>query len=420
MSSAAVFFVTGLHVFAHAQEGLLQSVAGKPSPQLALAVDVVSPPSQTSSTAGFGFLPFRTLQTAGDVYAVAIDDVTGDGRADVVAVQTWTPDVSHVLLFAQTPEGNLSAPSAYPFAEEPGSIVTLATVDLDGQHGSDVVVGTPGGVRRFLSTASGTLQIQVPTYSSAAYDLIAVDLMGSGIKDIVALHAVGVGHVRRNDFNGSLPLFSTWGVPEAIMWKIASGDLDNDGDMDVATISNVVNGQPNVNLFRNVGNRLLARLMDFEALCENFWQPRGIGIGDVNDDGFADIVVSAGGNRPNSCLLVFPGSASGSFQSHIRYPTYDVPENIRVVDVDLDGRDDVVVQHRGFSRLGLYLQNADGTLAPERLFNVWSSSSSSPSGLAVGDFTGDGCTDVAIADYNNGLVTLQGDRCVPIMGDGFE
>ena len=74
--------------------------------------------------------------------------------------------------------------------------------------------------------------------------------------------------------------------------------------------------------------------------------------------------------------------------------------------MDGDGRADVVAEHSGWNEVGVYRQRADGTLASEDLYSApyggWN-----PNGLAVGDFTGNGTPDVAVADVNRGLVVLR-------------
>lgn len=101
-------------------------------------------------------------------------------------------------------------------------------------------------------------------------------------------------------------------------------------------------------------------------------------------------------------------------------PSYDIPETLHVADVDLDGRQDVVVLHGGWLALGVYFQQSDGQLGTEQLFDTPDASHYGAQGFALGDFSGDGCTDVAIANYNYGLVTMRGLRCGQLFADAFE
>jgi hypothetical protein len=133
----------------------------------------------------------------------------------------------------------------------------------------------------------------------------------------------------------------------------------------------------------------------------------GMGIGDVNGDERNDIVVSYGGNRPASKIAIFQLAADGSATVTNRFDSYDIPQPIVVSDVDLDGRADIVTLHGGWQTLGVYLQNANGTLTTEQKFQpIPLVSRYSAHGLAIGDINNDGMPDAVIADSNNGLIVL--------------
>lgn len=80
-----------------------------------------------------------------------------------------------------------------------------------------------------------------------------------------------------------------------------------------------------------------------------------------------------------------------------------------VYDLDRDGDDDVLVMH-GDWPFSVYLQ-AEGTLQPSRDYEMPFGAGSRENSVAVGDLSGDGCTDVAIADTNLGLLVLPGRNC---------
>jgi hypothetical protein len=200
--------------------------------------------------------------------------------------------------------------------------------------------------------------------------------------------------------------------------SISKGDLDNDGDEDVS-ITSRVDGSDNLFLFRNSNSTLIpSHQMRAKCFGAFFFWPNGSAIGDLNNDGRADVVVSGGGNRPHSCIEVFYGTSTGTYSPGVVIASHDIPGAIRVTDVDLDGLDDVLVTHVGWQTLGLYLQKPDGTLHPERLHGIPGGDDLS-SGIAVGDFTNDGCTDIAIAGPSS-LITLRGDLCGVVYRNGFE
>ena len=91
----------------------------------------------------------------------------------------------------------------------------------------------------------------------------------------------------------------------------------------------------------------------------------------------------------------------------MQYTSYDIPEPVEVADVDGDGRADVITLHSGWLKAGVYRNQVGGILGQEELYSLPDMSSFDPHGLAVGDVTGDGWPDIAIADPNNGLVLLR-------------
>src|ERR1043166_8181613 len=100
------------------------------------------------------FQPYVAYPVGSWPEAVAIGDVTGDGRNDVVMVTSYyfDPDNDyHVFVFAQTPAGGLAAPVSYAtsgtYTNDPTS-VDIGDITGDGKN--DVVVGLSGlGVEVF-------------------------------------------------------------------------------------------------------------------------------------------------------------------------------------------------------------------------------------------------------------------------------
>ena len=110
-----------------------------------------------AGAAGTLFQPYQAFVTGSWPEAVAIGDVTGDGRADVVMTTGFYFDSANdyrVWVFAQTGAGTLATPVAYPT----GSTATPQSVqvgDVTGDGRKDVVVGLDGlGVQLYPQLAS--------------------------------------------------------------------------------------------------------------------------------------------------------------------------------------------------------------------------------------------------------------------------
>jgi uncharacterized repeat protein (TIGR01451 family) len=74
------------------------------------------------------------------------------------------------------------------------------------------------------------------------------------------------------------------------------------------------------------------------------------------------------------------------------YPVGTSPAGIAVGDFNGDGKPDIAVANTGSSNVSILLGNGDGTFQPA----VNYSAGNSPSGIALGDFNGDGKLDLAV------------------------
>jgi len=183
------------------------------------------------------------------------------------------------------------------------------------------------------------------------------------------------------------------------------GDLNHDGLPYVAVMSGQTYATPNLSVLYQQPDGTLGGLTSrFVGVNAN---SSGVGVGAVDGDGRPDVVLSFGGNAPDSMLAVFSQSAAGALPTTpATLPSYDIPEPVEVSDVSGDRQGDVLVAHGGFTALGVYVQ-AGGALGAEALEPIPYASAYNPHGLAVGDINDDGLRDVVIADYNNGLVVLR-------------
>ena len=342
---------------------------------------------------------------------MAIGDVNGDGRNDVVMTTSYYFDPAddfHLWVFLQTPDGTLSAPVSYATAATynngPDSV---AIGDVTGDGKADVAVGIAGvGVQVFPQIAAGGLGSPTMYPSTNTGKIRLGQLNGDGRLDVAG---VGWGtnsvDVLLNDGHGGLSAPVTFSAQHAGYEDLEVADVTGDGRDDIVVMSGQTYAVPNVSVLPQLFAGGFGAAAPYTVGANTNTQ--GIGVGDVNGDGLNDVVASYGGNRPNSFLAVLAQTASATLALPLSYPSYDIPEPVDVADLDLDGRADVVTLHGGWSEAGAYLQKLDGTLGTEQLFPIPYASHYNPHGLAVGDVNGDGSPDIVLADYNNGLVVLR-------------
>ncbi len=335
--------------------------------------------------------------------SVAIGDVTGDGRNDVVMTTSYYFDPGRdwrVWVFAQRSDGALSAPVSYATGRSLNvGAMGLSIGDLNGDGRNDVAVSVNIGVAVFLQTSGGLLGTPEfrPTPSSVEGTTVA-DIDGDGFNDIAAALNDGLA-VLYGSATGLSPavLIGTGRTGE-----VEVGDVTGDGVKDLVTVGM---GQPKV--YRQLTPRSFPSAQTLVTDANVFNQSWGVEVADATGDGRNDVIVSVGGNRPNSRLNVFVQTAAGALADPAVYPAYDLPEPVEARDLNGDTRPDVVTLHGGWNRAGVFLQDAAGRLAVEVLVPIPYASHYQPGGLALGDVNGDGRPDIVVADYNSGLVVLR-------------
>jgi uncharacterized repeat protein (TIGR01451 family) len=375
---------------------------------------IVSPPRPAAAPAdrrlqsnAFGtlsaFAPYVSVPTGSWPEAVAIGDLNGDGRNDVALVTSYyyDPDNDHKLfVFLQTPEGTLAAPTKYPVGASGARSVALGDVNGDGRL--DVVVGNGDSIGILLQNALGTLDAMATMATPDSYAVETGDFNDDGRTDVVGL-AVGTADVAvfLQNASGSLDPPETYPAPHSVA-VVEVGDVNADGRDDIVVTNQQGFTSSLVVLLQKPGGGFEAPASQVVSGSEF---THGAGSGDVDGDGRRDVVVTGGSNGPSAFLAVFRQNAGGTLEPPAILAAYDSPQPAVVADINGDGREDVVVLHGGWLRLGAFLQNADGSLAPEALTPV-PYASYGPQGLAIGDINGDGLPDAVIADYGGSLDVL--------------
>lgn len=352
-------------------------------------------PSGTAQPAPL-FDPAQTVpfdRTFGDADSVAIGDVTGDGRNDVVVTFSRTTDSSGTVeVRPQTPSGQLGAPVRYTVGRLP-SQGPLAIGDLNGDGRLDLVIGQGNGIGVMLQTPQGALDAPRLYPASVPYVIAVGDFNHDGRTDVASLDWAGPAiEIHLQGPGGGLLPAVAYPVPHYGFDDLVVGDVNGDG-LDDLVVSSLQAGLSFPVLLQqgdgSFSSPMLSPLPD---------TPRGIAAGDVTGDCRSDVVVTYGGNRPYSFIASLAQTAGGGLSPAVSLPSYDIPSDVAIADVDGDGAGDVVVVHAGWYAVGVYRQRPGGTLAPEERYG-FGGVNFGPLKLAVGDINGDGRPEVVSPDY---------------------
>lgn len=290
---------------------------------------------------------------------------------------------------------------AYPTGR---STVSVATADLNGDSKLDLVTANEydNTVSVLLGKSDGTFRPQM-TFSTGNYPTsVAVgDFNGDGIPDLVVAN--------NGDYTVSILLgngdgtfqphvdFATGPGPNFA----AIADFNRDGKLDVI-VADSGNGGQQVSVLLGNGNGTFKPHKDYMTAQGT----TSVAIGDLNGDGYADIVTA---DYYSSAVSVLLGNGDGTFQPEVAYPTGSGgPLGVAIADFNGDGKADLAVADcacgaiYGIDTVKILLGNGDGTFQPY----VGYGAGASPASLVVGDFNGDGRTDVATANVLGNTVSV--------------
>ena len=339
--------------------------------------------------------------------------------------------ITHVPLFTFDGDGT---------SDQFGSSVSGAG-DVNGDGFDDLIVGASGddnisgnsGSARVFSGADGSV---LYTFDGDAFlDRFGASVSGAGDVNGDGFDDVIVG-VSKDDDNrpccqsgavGSARVFS--GVDGSVLYTFegdslgdrfgfsvsGAGDVNGDGfaDLVVGALGDSNNGPASgsAQVFSGVDGSVLYNF-DGDSEFDHFGNSVS-GAGDVNGDGFADLIVGAIGDDNNATnngsaqvFSGFDGSVLYTFDGDSSFDQFGRSVS-GAGDVNGDGFDDLIVGARLDSNNGLssgsarVLSGADGSIlfigngdSPNNLFGI------SVSG--VGDVNGDGLADFIVGAENGG------------------
>jgi len=334
---------------------------------------------------------------------LALGDVNGDGRLDIVTANQDGNNVS-VLLGQATPVGSFAPASTYTTGANTRP-TGIALGDVNGDGRLDIVTGNQQagtvGVLLGSPTAPGSFAapIAYPSGGSTPNIVALGDLNGDGRLDI-AVGNTGAGNVgvllNSPTTPGTFPQTMTYASSGLNTVGITIGDLNADGRPDIVT-GNQTGGLVGVLLATATGPGTFAPVITYASGGTG---TVGVTLGDANGDGRMDIITANATSANVSVLLGTPGS----FAPPVTYASGgNGPNFTALVDINGDSRPDIVTGNEGDGTLGVLtgLGSAPGTFAPA---TIYPTGGTGPISLALADLNGDGRRDVVVANHNSNTV----------------
>jgi len=378
------------------------------------------------------FLPATTYAAGGYATgALVAGDVNGDGTTDLVVANHCAAG-SGCLTFGSlgvllgNGDGTFQAAQAY----SSGGILpeSVAIADIDGDGKADIVVanrcGTdpncqiPAGIGVLLGNGDGTFQAAQSHNSGGYYTFFASvgDFNGDGKPDLVAANECGDANcqsigglgVLLGNGDGSFQAAQVYDAGGVDPFSVIVSDVNGDGKADLLAL-NVCGRDPNCAVVGGISVLLGngdGTYQSAQVYSSGGYTSQSMAAADVNGDGKADVVVANSCGGDHNCLghgslSVLLGNGDGTFQAEHSYDSggYGV-NSVAVGDVNGDGKPDLVSTNpcandptcSGNGSTNVLLGNGDGTFQTAQSYD---SGTGRVISVAISDVNGDGKADVA-------------------------
>jgi hypothetical protein len=375
--------------------------------------DLVAFDNVTASTGAYSVLLGNgdgTLQTAQTVTQTnthgsiaTVSDFNRDGKPDVADAQSSVNTVAVRL--------NNTLPTVYPYGRSFSSVnavstangnmadsITAADFNQDGYPDIAVSYLADNAVRVMLNNGSGFSTAATYSVGKQPYSVVSGDLNGDGYADLVTANTgdntVSVLLNNGNGGNGTFAAATSYTVGKQ-PYGVAIGDINHDGYPDLVVANN---GSDTVSILLGSANGTFTPSATTLATCAN---PYGIALGDFQHNGYPSVAVTCYSANE---LEVFPNNGNGTFGSPFITATDKNPGPIVVADFNRDSKLDIVVGNTIANNIYFFAGNGDNTFKP----GVMSPSLNFPSSIAAADINGDGILDIVgvAPNYNSVIVTL--------------
>ncbi|HVM87612.1 MAG TPA: FG-GAP-like repeat-containing protein [Puia sp.] len=348
-------------------------------------------------------------------------DVNGDGYGDIIVGEPGTlSGNAYVYLGSSSGLGASPSPSITLSGTGPFGVSVASAGDVDGDGLSDIIIGNAFGTANVYSHySSGAFTVIKTLVGTGTYFGSSVagagDVNADGYSDVIVGNASGNVFVYEGSASGvsttaAVTLAEPGAGPNYGFSVANAADVNGDG------YSDIIVGDNGGHVYIYEGQSASPGLSSTAATTLTGTGNFGIsvsGAGDVNGDGFADVIVG----DENGKTFVFNGSASGIASGTSATATTALTGSGKfgfsvasVGDVNGDGYSDVIVGAYDISMAYIYIGGPDGSPSTNTL-TIHGANAGDRFGLSVssaGDVNGDGYSDVVVGAIGYNAGTLDG------------
>jgi len=354
--------------------------------------------------------------------SVVLSDLDGDGKADMIATNTGTYNIS---VFRNTSTAGVTSFAgkvdiASGSAPSGAGASGIATGDIDGDGKLDIVVSNYNSmdISVFINTTLGTVITFAPKVDFPTWDVLPplgfINPLGVAIND---LDADGKADIAVANFStASVALFkntSVAGTPSFVRQmlttgltaprELAIGDLDGDGKPDLV-VSDETASKVLAYLNTSPGSGAFTFSAPFVSVTGN--SPRGVSLGDLDGDGKLDMaIVNSGGAGSVSVFRNTSFAGTLSFTTKVDYVSGASPREVTLADIDGDGKPEMAASSNTVTNAKLTCfrnTSIPGSISFATMVSF--PAGNNALGVALQDVNNDGKVDAVVASSSTGTV----------------
>ena len=375
------------------------------------------------------FAPQQVFASGQAPTSVAVADINGDGKPDLI-VERGGNDESMSVLINTTTTGSMTASfapqQAFPVGEGGG---TVAIADFNGDGKPDVVVANEFDNNLSVMMNTTATGASTPTFADQVLvatgnlpvTVVTADVNGDGLPDLIVTN--------QNDntvwvmLNTTVPgaatptfsdpqIFATGTQP----FSVAAADVNGDGKPDLI-VANTGDNKISVMLNLTAPGAPIASFTTQKTFSVGR-NPFAVSTADINGDGKLDVITANDADATISVLLntIAPPATTfdgNSFSAHHDFATGSSPESVTSADVNGDGKPDLIAANFGGDSVSVLLNNtAPGATTPSFATQHPFTTGNGAESVTTADLNGDGRPDLITANVLSGyrLGAAQHDR----------
>jgi hypothetical protein len=338
---------------------------------------------------------------AGPVYYVAVADVNGDGKPDLICVDNMGEPV--LVILTNNGSGGFGLNAEIPIGS--GICWSVAVADVNGDGKPDLICANGSTLTVLTNNGSGGFGFNTTLNvgGSPAY-VTAADVNGDGEVDLISANWAGTLTVLTNNGSGGFGSNATLSVGSNPR-SVVAADMNGDGKVDLISANW---GDGTLTVLTNNGSGIFGS----NATLNVGGYPCCVTVADVNGDGKPDLICAN-----EASLIILTNNGSGGFGSNatlnVLFPVFVV-----AADVNGDGKPDLICASPippgalgGDNTLTIFTNDGSGGFG----FDGKLATGGAPFSVAAADVNGDGQLDLICPSLagNGGTIMVFTNTIIP-------